>query len=302
MKVLALWGFFGGLVVGMLIVDILRFLKKPHALSLREAGIWTGTWCRPGRAVRRCRLRLRRNEQGAGVRHRLHRRVVLERGQPLRVPDDLPVLRRPVQIYAESAFLGNHGGDRPAGHLHRHRGDPAVVLLLADLRLRGVPDLRRDQAHARGRGGSRAREEPGAPVLQAHRSGGNLLRLAELLRAPGRAADGDGPHAGDDRDRDDRHHVRRGLDPRHPRDHAGPVHRVHLQHLRPPRIAGAVLRAGGDHGAVPVPAARPLRRPDVHRGQDADLRVRPDPHRDFAGRGGHRPGRVGRRFPPLPCR
>ncbi len=44
MKVLALWGFFGGLVVGMLIVDILRFLKKPHALSLREAGIWTGTW------------------------------------------------------------------------------------------------------------------------------------------------------------------------------------------------------------------------------------------------------------------
>ena len=44
MKVLALWGLFGGLVVGMLIVDILRFLKKPHALSLREAGIWTATW------------------------------------------------------------------------------------------------------------------------------------------------------------------------------------------------------------------------------------------------------------------
>jgi tellurite resistance protein TerC len=42
---LALWGFFGGLVVGMLMVDILRFLKKPHALSLREASIWTATWC-----------------------------------------------------------------------------------------------------------------------------------------------------------------------------------------------------------------------------------------------------------------
>jgi tellurite resistance protein TerC len=45
MKVLALWGLFAGLVVGMLLVDILRFLKKPHALSLREASIWTGTWC-----------------------------------------------------------------------------------------------------------------------------------------------------------------------------------------------------------------------------------------------------------------
>ncbi len=44
MKILALWGFFGGLIVGTLVVDILRYLKKPHALSLREAGIWTGTW------------------------------------------------------------------------------------------------------------------------------------------------------------------------------------------------------------------------------------------------------------------
>ena len=44
MQVLALWGLFAGLVVGMLLVDILRFLKKPHALSLREASIWTATW------------------------------------------------------------------------------------------------------------------------------------------------------------------------------------------------------------------------------------------------------------------
>ncbi len=44
MKVLALWGFFGGLIVGALAVDILRFMKKPHALSLREASIWTLIW------------------------------------------------------------------------------------------------------------------------------------------------------------------------------------------------------------------------------------------------------------------
>jgi tellurite resistance protein TerC len=44
MEVLAMWGFFIGLVVGTLMVDILRYMKKPHALSLREAATWTGTW------------------------------------------------------------------------------------------------------------------------------------------------------------------------------------------------------------------------------------------------------------------
>jgi TerC family integral membrane protein len=44
MTVLALWGFFGGLVVGTLMVDIMHYLKKPHELSLREAGIWTASW------------------------------------------------------------------------------------------------------------------------------------------------------------------------------------------------------------------------------------------------------------------
>lgn len=44
MQVLALWGFFIGLVVGTLMVDILRYMKNPHALSLREAAAWTGTW------------------------------------------------------------------------------------------------------------------------------------------------------------------------------------------------------------------------------------------------------------------
>ncbi len=44
MQVLAMWGFFIGLVVGTLMVDILRYMNKPHALSLREAAVWTGTW------------------------------------------------------------------------------------------------------------------------------------------------------------------------------------------------------------------------------------------------------------------
>jgi TerC family integral membrane protein len=44
MQVLAIWGFFAGLVVGTLMVGILRHMNKPHALSLREAAAWTVTW------------------------------------------------------------------------------------------------------------------------------------------------------------------------------------------------------------------------------------------------------------------
>ncbi len=44
MQVLAIWGLFAGLIVGMLIVDILRYMNKPRAFSLREAAVWTGTW------------------------------------------------------------------------------------------------------------------------------------------------------------------------------------------------------------------------------------------------------------------
>jgi tellurite resistance protein TerC len=44
MQVLALWGLFAGLAVGMLLVDILRTMVKPQDLSLREASWWTLAW------------------------------------------------------------------------------------------------------------------------------------------------------------------------------------------------------------------------------------------------------------------
>lgn len=44
MQVLALWGFFAGLAVGMLLIDILRFMVKPEDMPLREASIWTFAW------------------------------------------------------------------------------------------------------------------------------------------------------------------------------------------------------------------------------------------------------------------
>ena len=44
MNVLAIWGLFAGLIVGMLLVEILRHKNNPRALSLREAAVWTGCW------------------------------------------------------------------------------------------------------------------------------------------------------------------------------------------------------------------------------------------------------------------
>ncbi len=44
MQILALWGFFAGLVLGTLFVDLLKFNKNPHVMSLREASVWCGIW------------------------------------------------------------------------------------------------------------------------------------------------------------------------------------------------------------------------------------------------------------------
>jgi len=44
MQVLALWGFFAGLAVGMLLIDVLRFMVEPRDLSVREASWWTLAW------------------------------------------------------------------------------------------------------------------------------------------------------------------------------------------------------------------------------------------------------------------
>ena len=44
MEILALWGLFAGLVLGTLFVDLLKFSKKPHVMSLREASVWCGIW------------------------------------------------------------------------------------------------------------------------------------------------------------------------------------------------------------------------------------------------------------------
>ena len=44
MDIVALWGLFAGLVLGTLFVDLLKFSKKPHVMSFREASLWCVVW------------------------------------------------------------------------------------------------------------------------------------------------------------------------------------------------------------------------------------------------------------------
>lgn len=52
------------------------------------------------------------------------------------------------------------------------------------------------------------------------------------------------------------------------RHHPGPVHRLHLQHLRHPRLTLAVFRAGGADAQVRLPQVRPGAGVDLHWLQD----------------------------------
>ena len=94
-----------------------------------------------------------------------------------------------------------------------------------------------ERAHA-------AREEPGAPPVPAVRADRAGVPRAAIHRGEGGAAL---RHAAARRaraGRGDRPRVRRRLDPGRLRGHEGPVHRLHVEHLRHPRPARAVLPAG----------------------------------------------------------
>ena len=78
------------------------------------------------------------------------------------------------------------------------------------------------------------------------------------------------------------------------RHHHRHVHRVHVEHLRDPRPARPLLRAGGDGGAVQVPQVRARSGSGVHRRQDLRRRhagPRQGSAHDLAGRHLRDPGR-----------
>ena len=68
--------------------------------------------------------------------------------------------------------------------------------------------------------------------------------------------------------RDDRCHLRGGFHPRHPGDHARPLHRLYLERLCDSRAPGAVFRPGRGHAALPLSPLRPVVHPGVRGSQD----------------------------------
>ena len=161
------------------------------------------------------------------------------------------------------------------------------------VRLRGAAHLLgREDADAAARQ-PRARPQPcrSVPCAVSCRSPTEYHGASFFVRVNGslrRHAAAPGPRAG----RDQRRDVRHRLDPRHLRHHARPVPGVHVERLRDPRPALAVLRPGRTHGPLPLPEDEPGVPAGLRRRQDAAVAPLPDPQRGFAG--DHRRDPVGR--------
>ena len=141
-----------------------------------------------------------------------------------------------------------------------------------------------------GEGGSgeqlrRARPAPGA-------AGHRALRRRTAPHPGERPGHGHAPARGAGGHRGNRRGVRARLDPGRVRRDQGPVRGVHVQRLRRPRPAGAVLPAGGFGGPVRLPQAGYCAPAGVHRREDAP--VRRGAHAGLGESGGDRGGRGGR--------
>lgn len=258
---------------------------------------------RPG--LRRLGLVRLRPHQRGGVLHRLPGRTVAIDGQRVRHGDDLQFLRHPPPLPAPGAVLGHPRRHRPAGDHDRPGRRAGEGIRLDHVRVRRLPAVqRREDAVQQARGRTRPRAQPGAALpAQAH-AGDQGTARASLLRPPA----GRQRQAGALRhpavlrpgaDRAGRPGVRGGQRAGDLRHHPGPVHRLHLEHLRHPRPARPVLLAGGDDPPLRLPEIRPGPGAGVHRYEDHAPRCdRQDSRRPLAWRN-LRP--AGGRHPALPA-
>ena len=230
------------------------------------------------RRLDRCRTGLRRAGVGLGGQRG-------RPGLPGRLPDreeplgrqHLPVRRHllragdPGALPAPRAHVRHHRRAAHAGRVHRRGHRPARRYPPGDLRLRRDP--------ARGRGQHAPRRQPcrapGAARAARPAAGAAGRRPAARPAVPGqgRRPPDRHPAAGGARGgRDRRRDLRRRFHPGGARRHHRPVHRLHVQRVRPARHARAVLPAGRGGGPDPLPAAGPGGDPRGRRGQAAARR------------------------------
>lgn len=227
-------------------------LLHRHRLRFRRLGV-VGA----GRRARDGILHRLRGGEDAGPRQRLRHLI------------DLHLFRDPCAVPAPRAVLGDPGRHRAARDHDRARGRAGVGFRLGHVDLRRLPAGDRHQ-DAGGRGQhAEDRGQPGAALHEAPLPRDQRTARAEVPGAPAGSGDRQDravAHAADARPgagRDRGPGLRSGFRAGDLRHHAGPVHRLHEQHLRDPGPARAVLRTRR-HGSS-------LRLPEVCAGAGADL-------------------------------
>src|ERR1700722_13215530 len=225
------------------------------------------------------RLFLVRVGSGSRVSDRLRDREGALGRQYLRLHCHFLRLLGSAEIPAPRAILGSSRRTDHARDFHRARRSVAPSVPLGGLPVRSVPCLHRGQTPDATRQRNRPRKESNLPVVPTPDSLEGRLRNRTLHRRRCRHSFRDTFAPGYRRHRGYRHRFRSRLDPRDLRGHDRSLHRVHLEHLRYARVAGALLRTGGHDGEVPLPQGRSVARVGRRRREDATCRrvQGPDP-------------------------
>ncbi len=276
-----LWIGFNAFIVGMLVLDLAVFHKKPHEVTFREAAGWSVFWIGLALAFNAGLWYLRGGQAGL----EFLTGYLIEKSLSV---DNLFVFLLVFSYFAVPAknqhsvlFWGILGAlvfrfvFIIAGVELLERFHWLIYVFGAVLIVSGVKLWQEREKKI---------EPEKNPVVRLFR---RLIPVTPRSRRPipraaGREARGYAAVSGAARGRDHRYRVRGRLDPRDPRDHARPIHRLQLERVRDPRAARALLRALGCHGDVSPPALRAGGDPRVHRRQDDRLGVHQGADRDLA--------------------
>ena len=276
-------------VIAVLIVADLILTRGPES-SLRAAAIESALWLGAALAFGAVLWLWRGPATGSQYLAGVPARKSPQRGQRLRV-------RAAVRLHADTARTAEadpvpRRGRRARAPRRVHRGRRRAhrerQLDLLRVRRHGAAGRGAHVPGRRGRVGRQPRRARPAPGAARHRA----LRRRTAPHPGERPGHGHPPARGAGGHRGNRRGVRARLDPGCVRRDQGPVRGVHVQRLRRPRPAGAVLPAGGFGGPVRLPQAGYCPTAGVHRREDAP--VRRGAHAGMGESGGDRGGRGGR--------
>ena len=264
-----MWAAFVAFILAMLALDLFVLHRDAHEVSFKEAAIWSGVWISLGLAFGA----LIWAWQGPQLAGQYYAGYLIEKSLSV---DNVFVFALvfsyfavPMRYQHRVLFWGVLGAlvfraiFIAAGAALLHEFHWMIYVFGAFLVFTGIKMWRSRDVHM----------DPGKnPVLRMMR---RVVRITPdyvgqkmLLRDAGRL-DRDAAARRARGDRDERHHVRGRLDPGDLRRHRRAVHRVHVERVRDPGAASAVLPAGRDDGPVRLPEAGAGRGAGVRRREDA---------------------------------